>query len=32
LELDRDVVQQGSQKWNWQNAWEIFRDNLIEKV
>jgi glycosyltransferase involved in cell wall biosynthesis len=32
LELDRDRVQQGSQKWNWQNAWEIFRDNLIEKV
>jgi glycosyltransferase involved in cell wall biosynthesis len=29
LKLDRDRVQQGSQKWNWQNAWEIFRDNLI---
>jgi glycosyltransferase involved in cell wall biosynthesis len=32
LTLDRELVHQGSQKWNWQNAWEIFRDNLIQKI
>jgi glycosyltransferase involved in cell wall biosynthesis len=32
LKLDRDLVSIASQKWSWKNAWEIFRDNLIEKV
>ena len=31
LGLNRDKVLKGSQKWSWQNAWKIFRDNLIEK-
>jgi len=26
--LDRDRVLEGSQRWSWQRAWEIFRDNL----
>jgi glycosyltransferase involved in cell wall biosynthesis len=30
--LNRDTVLAGSQKWSWQRAWEIFRDNLVEKV
>jgi len=29
--LNRDKVWKGSQKWSWQRAWEIFRDNLVEK-
>jgi glycosyltransferase involved in cell wall biosynthesis len=29
--LNRDKVWKGSQRWSWQKAWEIFRDNLIEK-
>jgi glycosyltransferase involved in cell wall biosynthesis len=29
--LNRDTVLAGSQKWSWQRAWEIFRDNLVEK-
>jgi len=29
--LSRDQVLAGSQKWSWQRAWEIFRDNLVEK-
>jgi glycosyltransferase involved in cell wall biosynthesis len=29
LQLDRDQVYQGSQRWSWQRAWEIFRDNLV---
>jgi len=28
--LDRDQVLAGSQRWSWQRAWEIFRDNLTE--
>jgi glycosyltransferase involved in cell wall biosynthesis len=28
LGLNRDTVQLGSQRWSWQQAWEIFRDNL----
>jgi glycosyltransferase involved in cell wall biosynthesis len=28
LQLDRDRVLEGSQRWSWQRAWEIFRDNL----
>ena len=31
LQLDRERVYQGSQRWTWEKAWEIFRDNLIEK-
>ena len=31
LGLNRDKVLEGSQKWSWQRAWEIFRDNLVEK-
>jgi glycosyltransferase involved in cell wall biosynthesis len=27
--LDRETVWQGSQRWSWQLAWEIFRDNLV---
>jgi glycosyltransferase involved in cell wall biosynthesis len=28
LQLDRDRVLAGSQRWSWDNAWRIFRDNL----
>jgi glycosyltransferase involved in cell wall biosynthesis len=28
LQLDRDRVLEGSQRWSWDNAWKIFRDNL----
>jgi hypothetical protein len=28
LIIDRQTVFQGSFRWSWQNAWEIFRDNL----
>ena len=31
LQLNRDNVYQSSQRWSWQRAWEIFRNNLIEK-
>jgi glycosyltransferase involved in cell wall biosynthesis len=31
LMLDRTKVWQGSGRWTWEKAWEIFRDNLIEK-
>jgi glycosyltransferase involved in cell wall biosynthesis len=31
LKLDRDRVLAGSQRWTWERAWAIFRDNLIEK-
>ena len=31
LMLDRNLVWQGSQRWSWERAWEIFRDNLVEK-
>ena len=27
--LNRDTVLAGSQRWSWQRAWEIFRDNLV---
>jgi len=30
LDLDREQVYTASMKWSWENAWEIFRDNLIE--
>jgi glycosyltransferase involved in cell wall biosynthesis len=29
LQLSRDQVLAGSQRWSWQHAWEIFRDNLV---
>jgi len=29
IELDRRLVWQGSERWSWQRAWEIFRDNLV---
>jgi glycosyltransferase involved in cell wall biosynthesis len=29
LGLKRETVLLGSQKWSWQRAWEIFRDNLV---
>jgi glycosyltransferase involved in cell wall biosynthesis len=31
LDLNRDLVYKGSMRWTWENAWNIFRDNLIEK-
>ena len=30
LDLDRDRVYNISTKWNWERAWEIFRDNLVD--
>jgi glycosyltransferase involved in cell wall biosynthesis len=32
LLVDRSIVEQGSLRWSWANAWTIFRDNLIEKT
>jgi len=29
MEIPRHTVWQGSQRWSWQRAWEIFRDNLV---
>ena len=29
--LNRDKVWKGSQRWSWDRAWEIFRDNLVDK-
>ena len=29
--LNRDKVWEGSQRWTWEKAWQIFRDNLVEK-
>jgi glycosyltransferase involved in cell wall biosynthesis len=29
LHLSREQVHLGSLKWSWENAWEIFKDNLI---
>ena len=31
LQLNRDRVYEGSKRWTWKRAWEIFRDNLVEK-
>ena len=31
LLLNRTQVLEGSQRWTWERAWEIFRDNLLEK-
>ncbi len=30
LALDRKIVWEGSQRWSWQRAWEIFRNNLVD--
>jgi glycosyltransferase involved in cell wall biosynthesis len=32
LKLDRDRVLEGSQRWTWERAWAIFRDNLVDKI
>jgi len=32
LFLPRRQVWDGSQRWNWDRAWEIFRDNLVPVV
>jgi len=29
LMLSRGLVYRGSQRWTWERAWEIFRDNLV---
>jgi glycosyltransferase involved in cell wall biosynthesis len=29
LALNRDRVVQGSQRWSWEQAWQIFKDNLV---
>ena len=31
LKLDRSTVEKGSHRWSWESAWEIFRNNLVEK-
>jgi glycosyltransferase involved in cell wall biosynthesis len=31
LMLDRNRVWEGSHRWTWERAWEIFRENLIDK-
>jgi glycosyltransferase involved in cell wall biosynthesis len=30
INLDRKKVYQASLKWGWENAWNIFRDNLVD--
>jgi glycosyltransferase involved in cell wall biosynthesis len=30
LDLDRQLVYNGSIKWSWERAWQIFKDNLVE--
>ena len=30
LMLDRGKVWEGSQRWSWEHAWTIFRDNLVD--
>ena len=30
LMLDRGKVWEGSQRWSWEKAWTIFRDNLVD--
>jgi hypothetical protein len=30
LLLDRQRVWEGSNRWTWERAWQIFKDNLIE--
>ena len=31
LMLDHQRVWEGSYRWSWERAWEIFRDNLVDK-
>ena len=31
LFLPRHKVSEGSYRWSWENAWKIFRDNLVDK-
>ena len=31
LFLPRRKVSEGSYRWSWENAWKIFRDNLVDK-
>jgi len=31
LQLNREKVLKGSERWSWERAWEIFRDNLVDK-
>jgi glycosyltransferase involved in cell wall biosynthesis len=31
MKLDRNKVLEGSQRWTWENAWKIFKENLVEK-
>jgi glycosyltransferase involved in cell wall biosynthesis len=31
LTLDRTRVELGSQRWSWEQAWQIFQENLVEK-
>lgn len=31
LQLNRGYVEMGSQRWTWESAWKIFKDNLVEK-
>jgi glycosyltransferase involved in cell wall biosynthesis len=31
MKLDREKVLEGSQRWTWENAWKIFKENLVEK-
>lgn len=30
LMLDRQHVWEGSARWTWEQAWTIFRDNLVD--
>ena len=30
LMIDRNLVWQGSARWSWDSAWQIFRDNLVK--
>lgn len=29
LDLDRDIIKLNSEKWTWQNCWNIFKSNLV---
>lgn len=31
IDLDRERVFEGSKQWSWENAWAIFKNNLINK-
>lgn len=32
LQLNRERVLEGSQRWTWDNAWKIFKENLVDKT